>query len=338
MLKLLIVDDSPTMRALVRCSVQASGDIQVVGEVSNPYEAREAIKALSPDVMTLDIHMPHMSGLDFLEKLMRLHPMPVVILSSVASSLDPSIRAIPGVTVMDKADFSSEGADVLAHLLRRVVRSFDGHFAVNDRKSVALSQAVDSNMSFTPNDKFVVVGSSTGGVDALLELFSKYPRNCPPTVVTQHMPAGFTTSFSSRLNRCCLPDVVEARSGLPLVPGKIYIAPGSKTHLRIVGHDKPMCRVSEGELISGHRPSVDALFKSAARFGERGVGVILTGMGRDGADGMLEMRRAGASTFGQNAKTSLVYGMPKAAAECGAVETVLPLSRIAPAVLSVCNK
>ena len=191
---------------------------------------------------------------------------------------------------------------------------------------------------FSGNDRIVAIGASTGGVEALMTLLSAYPENCPPTVVVQHMPATFTTSFAARLDNICAARVSEAEHDMPLKPGHVYIAPGGERHLMIRGDKLPHCRLIDANPVSGHRPSVDVLFRSVGQsVGDRAVGVILTGMGRDGAAGLLEMRENGCRTIGQNEASCVVYGMPRAAHEAGAVEEVLPLERIADRVLDLCS-
>lgn len=324
MIRVLIVDDSPTMRAVIRSNLIADSEIEVVGEASDAHEARAEIKRLDPDVITLDLHMPGMSGLEFLERLMRLHPMPAVILSSAEQGMAEKAIQQGGVEFIAKPSRANRGLEGLADALKRAARS-------NVGKSSTVKKA------FRPGDQFAVIGASTGGVEALETLLKDFPSNCPPTLITQHMPAGFTSSFAERLNRVCAPEVSEAATGLPLKIGSIYIAPGGGSHLEITGRAGLRCRLVEGDLVSGHRPSVDALFRSAARYGDRAVGAILTGMGRDGAEGLLKMRQAGAMTLGQDEKTSLVYGMPRAAREIGAVHKALPLSEMASALLAACS-
>lgn len=334
-IKVLVVDDSPTMRAILRAHLQKDPLIAVVGEAGDPYEARTAIKALSPDVITLDINMPRMDGLQFLEKIMRLRPTPVIMVSSeVGDGAAASIEAL-AIGAFDCVGKPSHGepSDPFAELPAKVkaaARAPRATLGAGKRHCPATAE-------FRPNGRIVAIGASTGGVDALFSVLSAFPANCPPTVVTQHMPATFTTSFAQRLNQNCAPNVCEAQDGAPLETGRVYIAPGGIAHLEVSGNHNLICRLTQGPLISGHRPSVDALFRSTARLGRRAVGVILTGMGRDGADGLLEMRQNGASTFGQDKETSLVYGMPRAAAECGAVERQLPLAAIPAAILEGCQ-
>jgi two-component system chemotaxis response regulator CheB len=206
------------------------------------------------------------------------------------------------------------------------------------RQGVRRVQAAPTD-DFSPNDKIVAVGSSTGGVEALLTLVERLPADCAPMVITQHMPASFTKSFAERLNRACAAQVSEARDGDPLIPGRVYVAPGGDFHLEIEGTKHLRCKVIKGDPVSGHCPSVDVLFHSVARTAkDRAVGVILTGMGRDGAKGLLAIRQAGGRTLGQDESTCVVYGMPRAAFELGAVERQLPLERLGPAVRNLTNQ
>ncbi len=337
MVKVLVVDDSPTMRAILRMHLEQDPQITVIGEAGDPYEARDAIKALSPDVITLDVNMPRMDGLAFLEKIMRLRPTPVIMVSSevgegAAASIEAlSIGAFDCVAKPAHGNPSEAFADLPAKV-KAAARAPRATLGAGTRHNSAAAAP-----DFRPGGRIVAIGASTGGVDALFSVLSAFPANCPPTVITQHMPATFTASFAQRLDQNCAPRVSEARDGAPLQPGHVYIAPGGVAHLEVCGSQNLSCRLTDGPLTSGHRPSVDVLFHSVARLGPRAVGVILTGMGRDGAAGLLEMRQRGASTIGQDQETSLVYGMPRAAAECGAVESALPLTAIPAAVLDLCR-
>jgi two-component system, chemotaxis family, protein-glutamate methylesterase/glutaminase len=333
--KVLVVDDSPTMRAILKAYLQRDPQITVIGEAGDPYEAREAIKALSPDVVTLDINMPRMGGLEFLEKIMRLRPTPVIMVSSeVGEGAAASIEAL-AIGAFDCVAKPAHGnpAGAFADLPAKVKAA-----ARAPRATLGAGKRHDpARSNFQPNGHIVAIGASTGGVDALFSVLSAFPANCPPTVVTQHMPATFTASFAQRLDQNCAPQVHEAWDGAPLRPGQVYIAPGGVAHLEVGSSQGLACRLVRGEPVSGHRPSVDVLFRSVAQLGRRAVGIILTGMGRDGAEGLLEMRRNGARTLGQDEQTSLVYGMPRAAAECGAVERQLPLAAIPSAILGICQ-
>jgi two-component system chemotaxis response regulator CheB len=325
--RVLIVDDSPTMRGILSATLSGDPEIEVVGAVSNPLEAREAIKALNPDVITLDVEMPKMSGIDFLERLMRLRPMPVIMVSTLTQAgAATSLEALElgAVDCVGKPDFEGLAEKVKVAARARV-------------RGPAARAAAPASRSYRPSGKLLAIGSSTGGVEALSSLLSQFPENCPATVITQHMPATFTGTFAARLDRLCAPTVVQATDGAPIKPGVVYIAPGGDRHLEVHGGAQPRCALRAGPPINGHRPSVDALFHSVtAGFGRRAVGVILTGMGRDGAEGLLSMHRAGAATIGQDEQSCVVYGMPKAAHELGAVQRQAPLGAIATAVLDLC--
>ena len=327
--KVLIVDDSATIRRLLKATLSRDSEIEIVGEAANPDEARAAIKQLNPDVITLDVEMPGMNGLEFLERLMRLRPTPVVMVSTLTQAgATTAIQALElgAVDCVGKPSLEAPGSfDDLAEKIKAASRTRHS----GARRAIRPI----STASFEPNGKIVAIGASTGGVEALIEVLSHFPRNCPPTLVVQHMPPSFTSSFAARLDRLCAPSVTEATSGSPLKPGQIYLAPGGK-HLEVLGSAAPRCRLIETDKVSGHRPSVDVLFHSVARLvSSRAIGVILTGMGADGAAGLLAMRQAGADTLGQDQATSLVYGMPRAAYERGAVKQQVPLNRIADQIL-----
>lgn len=335
--RVLVVDDSATMRSLISAVLRRDPEISVVGQAGDPLEAREAIKQLNPDVITLDVEMPNMNGLAFLEKIMRLRPMPVVMVSTLTQvGADVSLAALeigaidcvgkPSAGVPAEQAFASLAAKVKAAARARVRPGSDR----------APSHAAGGD--FKPDGRIVAIGSSTGGVEALLSVLSAFPANCPPTVITQHMPGTFTRSFAERLNRTCAAHVEEASEGAQLRVGQIYLAPGGDNHLQVVGSTQLRCRLVPEPAVNGHRPSVDVLFDSVARVAGKGaVGVILTGMGRDGANGLLSMRKAGAATIGQNEQTSVVYGMPRVAFEVGAVERQLPLERIGAEIINRCN-
>lgn len=328
-IRVLIVDDSATIRKVLHTTLSQHDDIEVVGEAADPLEAREAIKQLNPDVLTLDVEMPKMNGIEFLEKIMRLRPMPVIMVSTLTQAgAATSIEALElgAIDCVGKPDFEGVVDKV----------RFAAHAKVRPLRERAVEAAPAS--SYHCGDKVLAIGSSTGGVEALVTILQRFPANCPPTLITQHMPPTFTASFAARLDRLCAPQVSEAVEGAPVKPGHIYLAPGGDHHLEIHGGGSALrCRLVAGGLMSGHRPSVDVLFGSMARVcGARGVGMILTGMGRDGAQGLLSMRNAGARTLGQDQASCTVYGMPKVAFEVGAVERQLPLSRMAVAALDLC--
>jgi two-component system chemotaxis response regulator CheB len=328
------------MRSLVSAVLRSDPEIEVVGAAGDPLEARQAIKALNPDVVTLDIEMPNMNGLEFLEKIMRLRPMPVIMISTMTQrGAEASIQALElgAFDCIGKPAGGSSPAEAFAELPAKVKAAWRAN--VQPRSTRPAAPAA-SGASFRPNGRVVASGSSTGGVEALLAIVSTLPKNCPPTVITQHMPPTFTKSFAGRLNQFCAAHVSEAVDGAALETGRVYLAPGGATHLEVMGSASGQlrCRLRDGDLVSGHRPSVDVLFSSVAKYAAgNAVGVILTGMGRDGAAGLKTMRDAGAATLGQDAATSVIYGMPRVAFEVGAVERQLPLNAIGEHILALCN-
>jgi two-component system chemotaxis response regulator CheB len=334
LVRALVVDDSPTMRGLITAALRRDPDIEVVGTAGDPLEARALIKQLHPDVITLDVEMPNMNGLDFLEKIMRLRPMPVVMVSTLTQAgADVTIEALDmgAVDAVGKPGAGVTALEAFSDLASRVKTAARSRVRTRSVRSVE-----DRRMDYRADpDHILAIGASTGGVEALLTILSTFTADCPATVVTQHMPASFTASFAARLDKASGATVSEATDGAILKPGQVYIAPGGLTHLEVSGA-VARCRLSQGDPVSGHRPSVDVLFSSVARLRRPMTGVILTGMGRDGAQGLLEMRKAGAHTLGQDEASSVVYGMPRVAHEIGAVERQLPLSRLSSAILDSC--
>ncbi|MGG7576300.1 protein-glutamate O-methylesterase CheB [Rhizobium sp. Nf11,1] len=333
--RVLVVDDSPTMRGLITAVLSSDPEVSVIGQAGDALEAREAIKRLNPDVVTLDIEMPNMNGLDFLEKIMTLRPMPVIMVSTMTHRGAEATLAALEIGAFDCVGKPGPGEPRpfgdLAEKVKAAART-QRQFS-QPAAAVAPPPAV---ADFRVGRKIVAIGSSTGGVEALIAVLQKFPANCPPTVITQHMPPTFTKSFAERLNRLCAPVVQEATDGARLEIGKIYLAPGGERHLQVSGGSAPCCRLVDRAPVNGHRPSVDVLFDSVAELaGRNAVGVILTGMGRDGAAGLLKMRHAGARTLGQNEKTCVVYGMPRVAHELGAVEQQLPLTAIGEEILKL---
>jgi two-component system chemotaxis response regulator CheB len=322
------------MRGIITATLRADPEIEVVGRAADPHEARQAIKALNPDVITLDIEMPNMNGLDFLERLMRLRPTPVVMVSSLTQAgAEINLRALEIGAFDCVAKPASGNREGFLHLAEKVKAAAQARQRPMRYETPAAAAPAD----FVPDGRILAIGASTGGVEALVQILSSFPANCPPTLISQHMPPVFTKSFAARLNRLCKAQVTEAEDGDPIAAGRIYIAPGD-THLQFTRGSQPRCRLSDGERVNGHRPSVDVMFRSvAAGAGERAVGVILTGMGRDGAEGLAALRRAGAETFGQDESTSVVYGMPKVAFELGAVMRQVPLDKLAGRLLQACN-
>jgi two-component system chemotaxis response regulator CheB len=339
-IRVLVVDDSALVRQMLSQLLASDPAIAVVGAAPDPLVAREMIKSLNPDVVTLDIEMPRMDGLAFLEKIMTLRPMPVVMISSLTQKgADTALRALE-IGAVD-------------YIAKPIIGLCDGFRALRDEIVTKVKAAAQAQVrplggeaakaprpkgGYRSSEKVIAVGASTGGVEALQRLLTAFPADAPAILVTQHMPALFTASFASRLDRLCAVTVRQAQDQERVLPGHVYIAPGG-LHLELARSGANyICRVLDQAPVSGHRPSVDVLFRSVARAaGANAVGIILTGMGCDGAAGLLDMRRAGASTVGQNEATCMVYGMPKAAHDCGATELELPIGMIAEHVLLQCR-
>ncbi|MGI4819109.1 MAG: protein-glutamate methylesterase/protein-glutamine glutaminase [Janthinobacterium lividum] len=330
--KVLVVDDSATMRSLIAAVLRRDPEIEVVGTAEDPLDARAKIKQLNPDVITLDVEMPNMNGLEFLEKIMRLRPMPVVMVSTLTQAgTDVTLAAleIGAVDAVAKPAVGVPAAEAFADLAEKVKSAARARVRPLEQRQV---QGHEGSYHADPHH-ILAIGSSTGGVEALLTILQGFPADCPATVITQHMPATFTRSFAARLDKMTPAHVSEAVDGAILKPGHIYLAPGGAYHLTVTGG---RCRLVASDPVNGHRPSVDVLFESVARSGRPMTGAILTGMGKDGARGLLAMREAGAQTFGQDEASCVVYGMPKAAYELGAVQRQMPLARLAPALLESC--
>jgi two-component system, chemotaxis family, protein-glutamate methylesterase/glutaminase len=340
--RVLVVDDSPTMRGLISAVLNSDPDVSVVGQAGDAMEARAAIKELNPDVVTLDIEMPNMSGLEFLDKIMTLRPMPVIMVSSLTQRGAEATIAALEIGAFDCIGKPAPGEtrpfQELIEKVKAAAKSGNRYQYLREARGHAVPSPANTNAAadYRVGRKIVAIGSSTGGVEALIEVLKRFPVNCPPTVITQHMPSTFTKSFAERLNRLCAPHVEEATDGARLEIGKIYLAPGGERHLTVTNQHAPCCRLVDKPPVNGHRPSVDVLFDSVAELaGRNAVGAILTGMGRDGAAGLLKMRHAGARTVGQNEKTCVVYGMPRVAFELGAVEIQLPLTAIGEEILKL---
>jgi two-component system chemotaxis response regulator CheB len=328
----VVVDDSPTMRALLSASLNRDPEIKVIGAASNALEGRQLIKELNPDVITLDIEMPGMSGLDFLEKIMTLRPMPVVVVSGLThKGAETTMRALELGAVdcyaKPQGPFNdNELANIVRHAARSRIRK------VEPRQAVTRSAA-----EFRPNGNIIAIGSSTGGVEALIQLLQGWPANCPPTLIVQHIGSNFSAALASRLDSHCAAKVSLAEHNQFLENGHVYIAPGG-SHLTVHSAQRPYCRLTDADPVSGHKPSVDVLFASVAKVvGSRAVGAILTGMGSDGARGLLEMRNMGCATFAQDKDSCVVYGMPRAAVELGAAANILPLGALAGRIIDQCH-
>ncbi|PKR89533.1 chemotaxis response regulator protein-glutamate methylesterase [Pleomorphomonas diazotrophica] len=336
-IRVLIVDDSALMRDMLASVLAHDPEIQVVGTASDPFAAREAIKRLNPDVLTLDVEMPGMNGISFLEKLMALRPMPVVMVSTLtqAGALS-TLRAleIGAVDVVAKPGKASDLDRIAAELIDKIkiaAAANVGARRATPEKPPARFSAPPPPIGCSRTGMVIGIGASTGGVEAIRAVLTGLPSEMPPILIVQHMPGQFTGSFASRLDGLCALHVKEAEDGELLRPGTAYVGPGGRQFE--LGHAGPnlTCRLGSEDRVSGHAPSVDVLFRSMARVCPiNSLGVILTGMGRDGASGLLDIRLGGGRTIGQNEATSVVYGMPRAAFEIGAVERQLPLHGIAP--------
>lgn len=336
--RVLIVDDTRAIRAMIRAMITRSPRIAVVGEAGDPYEARELIRALNPDVITLDVEMPKMDGLVFLERIMRLRPMPVIMISSrTTENSDAAIRAL-SLGAVDCVDIAKLRAGP-----GRGERLIDTLLAAAGAKSRLVARAnrhppVPSSNIFDWNGKVVLIGASTGGVDALLTVLAEYPANGPPTLIAQHMPASFLESFTKRLDRHALPRVIPASDGLRLEPGLVCVAAGGDHHVALSPRDPMRVASVPHHGSEPYVPSIDVLFSSAERHGAHVIGIMLTGMGRDGAEAMVRMRAAGAHTIVQDAATAVIDGMPRAARELGAAVQIAALPEIGKRILASASR
>ena len=358
-IRVLVVDDSALMRKLLRALLEADGAIEVVGTAQDPFEAREKIKALNPDVLTLDIEMPKMDGLTFLGNLMRLRPMPVVMVSSLTErGADATLAALELGAVdfvpkprLDLADGLEAMAQVLIDKIKAasiarpsVRRRAEGGGAVGigavGAATLADTQAAGrvrrTITEIGTTDRLIAMGSSTGGTEAVAEILAGFPADAPAVVIAQHIPEVFSRRWAARLDAGSAIAVAEAADGDQILIGHAYVAPGGR-HLRVERSGaRYFCRVGDDPPVNRHRPSVDVLFQSvAAEVGPSAVGVILTGMGADGAEGLAEMARRGSPTVAQDRATSVVWGMPGEAVRRGAAEEVLPLAEIGPWLLAL---
>lgn len=325
--RILIVDDSLVFREALARGLSADPRIEVVAKASNPFEARDKIMETNPDVITCDIEMPRMNGIEFVRRLLKQHPIPVIVVSSVSDAVFDAIGAGAVEFVAKPDDRSPKGIEALVNDLaaKIVVAS-----KVRVRLQPGVQPPVKAAQAQFDLSKVIGIGASTGGTEAILRVLKGLPANVPGIVVVQHIPPVFSKMFAQRVDTQTQLTVKEAEHGDFVEPGHAFIAPGDKQmRVRKVG-DRLKLELSEGEKVSGHCPSVDVLFDSlAAQCGNRAVGVLLTGMGHDGARGLLNMRKSGAYTIGQDEKSSVVYGMPKIAFELGAVEKQLGLDAIA---------
>lgn len=331
------------MRELLSNILSEDPDIDVVGVAPDPLIARKKIKALNPDVITLDVEMPRMDGLSFLERLMRLRPTPVIMISGLTQeNSEATLNALElgavDVVAKSKINLDLSLHEKRAEIIDKVKAAAKANLGFSTRTDgPSENSVITPNAGYTADRKVIAIGASAGGVEALRYIVKQLPANCPPILLTQHIAIEFTRNFAKRLDSISQATVIEAENGMAIRPGHVYVAPGDQHLMLRIGRNGPNCNLDTGPLVSGHRPSVDTLFSSVAEnAGAAAVGVILTGMGRDGAKGLLAMRDAGAMTIGQDEATAMIYGMPRVAFELGAVREQLPLTKITGAFLNAC--
>jgi len=347
-IKVIVVDDSALIRSLLKEIINAEKDMEVVAAAPDPLVAREQIRELNPDVITLDIEMPRMDGLDFLEKLMRLRPMPVVMVSSLTErGSEITMRALelgavdfvskPKMDIQNGLrEYAREITDKIRAASRARIRPLPQIAATKSNTADAVLPSISNRVTST--EKLLVIGASTGGTEAIKEVLVHLPPDCPGIVMAQHMPEGFTKSFAARLDSLCQISIKEAEHGERILPGHAYLAPGHSHLLVKRSGANYVCELSQAEPVNRHRPSVDVLFRSAANTaGKNVIGVILTGMGKDGAAGMKEMKDAGAHNFAQDEASCVVFGMPKEAIAQGGVDEIVPLPQMAKRLLEYLN-
>ncbi len=336
-IRVLVVDDSMMFADFMVRGISADPAIEVVGVASNPFEARDMIIQYKPDVMTLDIELPKMDGIEFLRRLMPQYPIPVVMVSSLSDKVFDAMNA--GAVDFISKPVNMTKDEILVYLRREMCTKIKIASTVNVSQMKRVTPKNVDSKNIEHKNHVVALGASTGGTEALCDVIMGFRPDIPGTIVTQHMPPGFTKMYADRLNNQCKVRVKEAETGDVLTPGLVLIAPGDK-HMRLVRNgDKYQVECKAGPKVSGHCPSVDAMFSSVARVaGKNAVAALLTGMGKDGADGLLEIRRAGGHTIGQDEESCVVYGMPKVAYDIGAVEHQLPLHSIAHKIYSILER
>ena len=354
-LKVLIVDDSALVRRILTELLSADPEIEVVGAASDAYMARDKIKALNPDVITLDVEMPKMDGVTFLRNLMRLRPMPVVMVSSLTEhgaeiTLDALAVGAVDYLPKPKIDLAATLGDYAEELRAKIkmaakarVRRYSadapaaaaaaagaGAGNIPPRYSAdAILPKTAAPKQFRTTDRIIAIGASTGGTEAIRNVLVELPADTPGIVIAQHIPKAFSTPFAKRMNACCQMTVYEAEDGQQVLPGHVYIAPGDRHLLLVRDGARYVCKLDDGQPVNRHKPSVDVLFRSVAQqAGRNAIGVILTGMGKDGAEGLKEMRDAGSPTIAQDEATSVVWGMPREAVAIGAAVQVMGLHEI----------
>jgi len=351
--RVLVIDDSALVRRLMSAMLACDPEIEVVGTAADPLIAREKIKQLNPDVLTLDVEMPHMDGLTFLENLMRLRPMPVVMVSSLThEGAEVTLRALELGAVdffakptQDLASCFGEGAQLmcakvkLAALTRPRARTAVHKLDVVEPRLSADAVLPRPSVAMRRGEfPIIAIGASTGGTEAVRVVLEGMPADAPPILVTQHIPEAFSGAFAARMNRCSAMRVCEAMDGQPIESGQVYIAPGGQHLLMMWDGTRYVCRLHDGPLVNRHKPSVDVLFRSIAAHAADAIAVLLTGMGDDGARGLLELQQGGAATLVQDQESSVVWGMPGAAWKLGAANEMLPLDRIAERLLALARQ
>ncbi len=320
-IKVLIVDDSIVYREMIARQISEDEQIEVVGKASSPFEARDMIINLRPDVMTLDVEMPKMDGIEFLKKLMPQYPLPTIVVSSASERVFDALNS-GAVDFVEKP----KSSDLVKYFIQELL------IKIKIASTAKVGHHKKTLESIKTNDLIIAIGASTGGTNAIDEILKKFTRDMPGTVIVQHMPEVFTKLFADRLNNECMVEVKEAENGDEVLQGRVLIAPGKK-HMRVVKRrNKILIELedeNENNKVNGHCPSVDVLFHSVAEnVGKNVIGIILTGMGKDGAEGLYQMKQKGARTIGQDEVSSVVYGMPKVAYEKGAVDKQAPISKI----------
>ena len=347
-LKVLIVDDSALVRRILTELLSADPEVEVVGAASDAYMARDKIKALNPDVITLDVEMPKMDGVTFLRNLMRLRPMPVVMVSSLTehgAEITLDALSVGAVDYLPKpkidlaatlGDYAEELCTKIKAAARARVRRYSADAPAANLSQVPPRYSADAILpksspprQFRTTDRIIAIGASTGGTEAIREVLVQLPADTPGIVIAQHIPKAFSTPFAKRMNACCQMTVYEAEDGQQVLPGHVYIAPGDRHLLLVRDGARYVCKLDDGQPVNRHKPSVDVLFRSVAQqAGRNAIGVILTGMGKDGAEGLKEMREAGSPTIAQDEATSVVWGMPREAVAIGAAVQVMGLHEI----------
>lgn len=341
-IKVLIVDDSAVVRKILSQQLSKHRNIEIVGTAPDPFVARDKILSLKPDVLTLDVEMPRMDGITFLRKLMKSHPMPVIILSSLTPKGGKTAMdalAAGAVEVISKPGPAYSVGEACNDLVEKIKAASNARFNKSPATQEPPKKATQRLHMAETTNKIFAIGASTGGVQALSCVLPALPPNAPGTLVVQHMPANFTTSFAQRLDGECVVKVKEAQNGDHVIPGQVLIAPGGLHMLLQRSGASYYVVIKDGPAVCHQRPSVEVLFNSVAKYaGANAIGAILTGMGNDGAKGLLNMRQNGAYTVAQDEASSIVFGMPKEAIGCGAAQNIVPLTKVAQAMIGAAHR